>query len=198
MSQNFELSEKDFKTRRLWLIVNFLCSIIFPVIIAVGSLLLSHEGSFWSTLLTLAVTLVFCFFALVVPFYILYHCAYARPGTRLLTWVLVLSPLGMLYNLGVTFKAGWNIGESAWFNLALGMLVFSWTYVLNLRLRRINKLLQAREGDACPEFAQELARMKNVLSLEVLDYAYQQLIAKWPQWKHIAALEYKRKKMLIR
>ncbi len=195
MPQNYPLSEKDFRTRKLWLRVNFFCSLVFPVCAVIGTLLLNHQGSVWMALLSLAVALTVCFFGLAIPFYILYYCAYAKPGTRLLTWVLFLSPLGMLYNLVSTFREGWHIGEGAWLNLALAVVVFSWTYVLNLRLRKINKLLQAQEGYACPEFHQELARMKNVWSLEVLDYAYAQLIQKWPQWKRIAAMEYKIKKL---
>ena len=194
MAHHFELNDKDFKTRKLWLRVNFFCSIVYPVIAAVVLLLLNYQGSFWQTLLTLAMTLVLAFFVLAIPFYILYYCAYAKPGTRLLTWVLCLSPIGIGYNVFNTFKEGWDIGRDAWFTLAVSLVVFSWTYVLNLRLRKINKVLQVQEGYACTEFHQELLLMKNTLSLEVLDYAYHQLVDKWPQWEYISSLEYKRKK----
>ena len=199
MSQNYPLSEKDFRTRRLWLRVNFFCSLVFPVCAVIGTLLLNHQGSVWMALLALAVALIVCFFGARVA--ILHPLLLRLRETRHAPAHLGAFPQSCgecSDNLVSTFREGWHIGEGAWLNLALAGVVFSWTYVLNLRLRKINKLLQVARRVCQPEIHHELTRMKNVLSLEVLDYAYDQLIQKWPQWRRIAAMEYKRKKLTVK
>lgn len=85
------------------------------------------------------------FLGTLLKFYILYYCAYKHPGTKYLTFCLIVGPLQLLKE----FKDL----QADVHPLLLGILVFyfalniAW-YYFGWRLRALNKQLQRQEKDS--------------------------------------------------
>ncbi len=182
------LTKKEMGIRRCWLYyLMFLPTTmaLFYLVASVGAALLNPQLAY------LAVGFVILVIALqFLPAWILYHCAYNKHGTRYLTFILcctAIAPLAFITNIN-------KEGESTLLVLLIALLFLApWMY-LCVRLRQINKLLQAHQVCNCPEFHQALTLMNHSLSLEELDNAFHHIIEKWPQWERNSSMKYKKKK----
>ena len=82
---------------------------------------------------------------LCVDSYILYYCAYKKPGTKLLTFGLIfiaLSWICSIYNLlNGSINHFFNAYTTVLFGIDLALNI--WWFILSLDLRRMNKAMQA-------------------------------------------------------
>jgi hypothetical protein len=73
--------------------------------------------------------------------YLFYRCAYKKPGTRILTFLLFYSPLATVYSSYTLYNTPleviqifpffWTIG-------IIGTILSVWMYVLHWKLRKVN------------------------------------------------------------
>jgi hypothetical protein len=72
--------------------------------------------------------------------YLIYRCAYRRPGTKWLTFGLIVGPLGLA---AAIFMIAKGIYPRSAFWTALDMIISLLCLILNFKLRVINKKIKA-------------------------------------------------------
>jgi len=85
---------------------------------------------------------VFVLFSPLVFNYILYYCAFKKPGTKLLTFVLIFTPISFALMIGVYVFGTVPLPNFRFFELhmAVASVLSIWWYVLNWKLRQLNKI----------------------------------------------------------
>ncbi|HSX11057.1 MAG TPA: hypothetical protein VLF94_05030 [Chlamydiales bacterium] len=77
--------------------------------------------------------------------YLLYHCAFRKSGTKLLTFFLIMTPIGFIFGIRAYFVGKVPLPGSSWLwmyvVLDTGLAV--WFYLLSWKMRAINKRRQA-------------------------------------------------------
>ncbi len=183
------LTQKEMLIRKFWLYYLMFLPTALAVIwlitaVGVGFNPYSQQTFLAIGFITAVIMLQF------LPTWILYHCAYKKHGTRYLTLNLCLSllfPLSFLVNMD-------KIGKLNPFGLLVMILLWAlWVY-LCVKLRNINKLLQANRGCNCPEYHQQIALLNESVSLEDLDTAFYRIMEKWPQWGRHSSMNYKKRR----
>lgn len=77
--------------------------------------------------------------------YIIYRCAYRKPGTKLLTFLMVIGPIVYLGSLAAYFFGKIPIPPNTWWYWPYNVLDYAlvaWWYLLHWKLRPINKRMQ--------------------------------------------------------
>ena len=137
------MSEKDNKVRRQWLIVVFL-SLLIAAFNAVMRFRYDHSLDFFPlarygfAFFSMAGALAFAYSA--------YYCAYKKPGTKLLVFCLLITTLSFISTLIFYLQGKLHppayipyYGTYAITTQGLGL----WWMILCLKMRKINKRLQA-------------------------------------------------------
>jgi hypothetical protein len=130
--KHFSPHEKSIKKQ--WLALSIIAILAWPLVTLGFMTYLSQKehvpaGVYW----------VYCIVALitVLVFYVLYRCAYVKPGIRFLTFCLIVGPL---LKLKATVDALSTSHDHVTLNaLAVNLGFYAWWYVLSLKLRKINK-----------------------------------------------------------
>lgn len=82
-------------------------------------------------------------FAIMTPIelWLIWHCAYRKPGTKLLTFWLFFSPLEWLISMVMALKESnpWMIGF-----IPVDTSIFLWCYLMSIKVRNINKTINER------------------------------------------------------
>jgi hypothetical protein len=124
------------KIRRQWLIATICILVVYPIGLLATFALFSIWVSFpEGTLARLAISAAPQAFWMAV----IWHCAYRRHGTGLLTFCIAMLPIRILALLIITvFHFGvWTVGE-----LIINLALVGWWFAVSLRLRRLNLQLQ--------------------------------------------------------
>ncbi len=136
------MNENEVITRKQWL----------TVLIASGVLNLCYFASQtpgnpaysqfpeWVSYLILAINGL----SLLLFSYIFYRCIYRKPGTKLLMFILITAPIAMFAAiLGyISGKVPLPSNTWLWAHTLVSNVLGVWWYILNLKMRRINKKLQ--------------------------------------------------------
>lgn len=77
--------------------------------------------------------------------YIVYHCAYKKMGTKLLTFLLIVTPIALGASLAVYFMGTVQWPRDLWVRayMVVSTALSVWWYVLNWKMRALNKSLRA-------------------------------------------------------
>jgi len=140
MSAEF-LTENDLKIRKQWLIVLIISAIVdlFNES-SKGLLKLSLNSLSWERYIDSYTT------ALILLFlsYVMYHCAYKKPGTKLLTLSIILARIQFV---GLFIHLIWDqptyTASILQVPLLLSYALDIWGYFLNVKMRKINNRLKA-------------------------------------------------------
>lgn len=128
MSNQYVLTPTEKKIRKQWLVLMlFLLATSFLLyffnLLALGFPTLSENPFAYLNFISL------------FPFIWLYVCGYRAHGTKLLTFIFVMFPLGFIKEIELSL-------QSLDFDLIIGVLAFApfkiWYYVKNIQLRRMN------------------------------------------------------------
>jgi hypothetical protein len=125
------MSEKDQLIRKMW--------IVSSIVIHLGTLFLTYiQNVNWvgKELLFYAYSAFFTLFST----YLYYRCAYKKPGTKLLTYMLFAMPIFLLFN-GIQVATG-HLSFLLSSLHPLQLIPMIWLYILSWKLRKINKKLQ--------------------------------------------------------
>src|SRR5579885_2125312 len=133
-----QFDEKEKRTRTHWLIVTLFSSFFYPLFTSLfhtnvpvkESIFYMHEYFQFSFIAT----------ATLLPLWLLYHCAYKKQGTRLLTFWLIMSFLGTFLVAILVFRKPLGILEMIQ-NIMEAITSIYWC-ILSLKLRKINKKYQ--------------------------------------------------------
>ena len=90
----------------------------------------------------------------ILSLWLIWYCAYKNPGTRLLTFWLVMSPIKRITNIGQ--KLSEPSGVLIIIALVIENGIFLWWYLLSLKLRKINK---ARQKDKLVSTQSDLTKI---------------------------------------
>jgi hypothetical protein len=130
------MTVKDKKIRKLWL--------ISYLIITLANLVYSQiiQREFY-TLTGMYFWIPFIIMIITTPtiLYLYYYCAYKKPGTKLLTFSLVVAPVFLILNVVLLLMGKISFAESG-FN-PLQLIPTIWLYVLTWKTRAINKKIQS-------------------------------------------------------
>ncbi|HEY5235512.1 MAG TPA: hypothetical protein VIJ14_04990 [Rhabdochlamydiaceae bacterium] len=132
MSHSLNPHEKSL--RKQWLVISIIAILAWPLITLGFMSFISRKehvpaGVYWVYFGVALLT--------VLLFYVLYRCAYVKPGIRFLTFVLIVGPL---LKLKATFDA-LKVGHDhvTLIALAVNLGFYAWWYILSLKLRKMNK-----------------------------------------------------------
>ena len=131
-NSSFEIKEK--KIRRTWVLAFFInCFIELSAVVTIFDIDPNIEEAFLKRITIISLTAL-----LGIIIWVIYHCAYKKKGTGLLTFIVFFSPLQMINSFA---KEG--IDLSPLFFLDLAWFGFYWfsTY----RLRKVNYEVRARQ-----------------------------------------------------
>jgi hypothetical protein len=132
MSHSFNPHEKS--VRKLWLVISVIAILAWPLITLGFMTFLSRKehvpaSIYWIYVIVALVT--------VGVFYLLYRCAYVKPGTRFLTFVLIVGPLLKLKATVDALRMGHD--HVTLIALVVNLGFYAWWYYLSLKLRQMNK-----------------------------------------------------------
>jgi hypothetical protein len=135
MSHAFTPQERSLRMQ--WLIISLIAILAWPLITLgfMGYIATKHHvpGNLIWVYLTVAVITV-------LVFYILYRCSYVKPGTKFLTFCLIVGPLLKLKATVDALRTGHDYVTLI--ALAVNLGFYIWWYVLSLRLRKMNKRIK--------------------------------------------------------
>ena len=132
MSHSFNPHEKFLKKQ--WLVISIIAILAWPLITLGFMTFISRKEHILAEIywIYLAVALL-----TVLIFYLLYRCAYVKPGIRFLTFVLIVGPLLKLKATIDALKVGHD--HVTLIALAVNLGFYAWWYILSLKLRKMNK-----------------------------------------------------------
>ena len=132
MSHSFNSHEKSL--RKQWLVISIIAILAWPLITLGFMSFISRKehvpaGVYWVYFAVALLT--------VLIFYVLYRCAYVKPGIRFLTLVLIVGPLLKLKATIDALRVGHD--HVTLIALAVNLGFYAWWYILSLKLRKMNK-----------------------------------------------------------
>jgi hypothetical protein len=182
----FEISQKEINQRSDWLIATIASFGLCPLLAITSFAKLSENTDLFNNIWY---QLAASTFGSLVSFWLIWHCAYKKPGTKLLTSCLILAPIDALLLALNLFQEPWNIWNTV-VNV-INASIFLWWYIQCIKLKRINKKIQLQSH---PEYVESLQLLKGQTSRESLDHEFFKLIRTWPQFERTSSKEYKLKK----
>jgi hypothetical protein len=135
MAHAFTPKEKSL--RKLWLIVSVIAILAWHIITLIFMAYVSMKEHIPQGVFSvyIAVALI-----TVLLFYILYKCAYVKPGIRFLTFCLIVGPLLKLKATIDALRVGHD--HVTLIALIVNLGFYAWWYFLSLKLRKMNKQIQ--------------------------------------------------------
>jgi hypothetical protein len=132
MSHSLNPHEKSLKKQ--WLVISIIAILAWPLITLGFMTFLSRKehipaGVYWVYFIVALLT--------VLVFYVLYRCAYVKPGIRFLTLLLIVGPLLKLKATIDALRVGHD--HVTLIALAVNLGFYAWWYILSLKLRKMNK-----------------------------------------------------------
>lgn len=132
MTAGFTPQEKSL--RKQWLIVSLLAIIGLPLV-TLGMMV------YMAVRVPVSAEIFYVYFAVIaltiLTFYILYRCAYKKPGIRFLIFCLIIGPLLKIQGAVNAFRVEHD-GLTV-FAVIFNLAFFVWWYVLSLKMVKINK-----------------------------------------------------------
>lgn len=132
-----EFKGEEKSLRKQWLIITVMAFLAWPLFKLglagswmIKDLIKDHQ------ILSLG---IFISFALIIVllFYVLYRCAYVKPGIRYLTFLLIIIPVQLMFNIMDIIRIGDNGVILA--SLLVDFGLNAWWYLLSWKLRKVNK-----------------------------------------------------------
>jgi hypothetical protein len=132
MSRSLNSHEKSL--RKQWLVISIIAILAWPLItLGFMTFISSKEhipaAVYWVYFVVAVLT--------VLVFYLLYRCAYVKPGIRFLTFVLIVGPLLKLKATVDALRVSHD--HVTLIALAVNLGFYAWWYFLSLKLRQMNK-----------------------------------------------------------
>lgn len=152
-TSNNVITTSENRIRKHWLISTASISVIFPLALFVFLCFLSaHITISHDELKDLLREPLVDAFKGSFSMWLIWFCAYRKPGIKLLTVWLIMTPIWMLAS---TMKC---LMESSdlWTVIAIlvEFLIFLWWYVLSFKLRAVNKVIKKRPPLITPDLGQ--------------------------------------------
>ena len=143
MNFQYDFTEKQKALRKEWLLLTIMLYFVFMPF-RIGHLILNPDpaqnpAADREPYFILTMVIVYAFFSFLY-FYVLYRCAYKKPGTRYLTVLLVITAVGILRELGSISKSLSMLDQCL---SVVSLLAYSWWCVLSYRLRELNHKIKA-------------------------------------------------------
>ena len=132
MSHAFTPKEKSL--RKQWLVLTVISILIWPLVTLIMLAMIAKKEQIPSNAFSyIAVGIAFTF----VVFYLLYRCAYVKPGLRFLTLVMIIGPLLKIKGMVDVLKSEHD--RVAFISILLNVAVYAWWYYLSFKLWKMNK-----------------------------------------------------------
>lgn len=132
---------KESKTRKRWMFA--FCANYFLYWLSIVSTVFPIDSPNEEPLIGLAAIIPYTILTGIIA-WIVYHCAYKKKGTGLLSWIVIMSPLLLIRDLAMGGFAKEEMDISMWCAAACGFALFGFYWFSSLRLRRINYEVKAR------------------------------------------------------
>ncbi len=136
LTPSFE--EKEKTTRKKWL-VTFLSNYAFYWISCAFLMVFFGEASKKELAYRLGLFISLTLF-IGMMMWVIYHCAYKKKGTRLLSWIVIVAPIQTVLSVA---KEGFN--PSTWYFTAFDLILFGFFWFNSLHLRKINLEIKTRK-----------------------------------------------------
>ena len=182
-------SEIDKKIRKHWLYATIVSFWIYPLI--------AFSVAFFQLQATFALHdlyLIYSFIAIMVliQFYLVYRCAYKKPGYRLLQVVIVLSSCNTFRLNVMTLLDSFDLTSVLYAVLDIG--ICAWWCIQSYKLIRMNKALKILNSQPPQEYFDSLVSMNESESMAILDIRFSAIMKSWPQFEAASSREYEKKK----
>ncbi len=128
---------KEKSLRKQWLVFSLIAIVAWPIV-TLGFLAYVN----FKTAVPASIYFVYISVILITAavFYILYKCAYKKPGIRFLTFCLIVGPLLKLQGAVGTLKQAHD--NTTLLALIINLAFYAWWFILSLKLRKMNKAIQ--------------------------------------------------------
>jgi len=180
--KKFSLEIHEEKIRRHWYICLWILT-LYPVVVALFGLILGTTTHILDkeSIRDIIKSLINSFASL--PFaYLLYFCAYKKPGTVFLTLNLICTPLLLCWDLSKKTLPTDNFGfYLSLIIISLDVGLTAWWFVLSLKLRKINKKIQNQILKSSPAYSHALSILSAAVNLEDLQSKFLILLNESPQ-----------------
>lgn len=182
MAQSLKFTEKEKKIRRNWLAATYLLYIGVPILCLLLLLLFG----------TITPEFIGETSAVFIGFWWIYHCAYKKHGTALLTFALISAPIYFVRDIIPMFTKGGPL----FICIALFFTIIEvWYFVASLRLRKVNARLEPQTS--FPGYNEDVFSLREITSFKSLEICYQSLLEKWPEHEKISSKEYEHQKTIL-
>lgn len=142
----YKMNQKEEKERKHWLLVTSFYLVFYPILVlailaVISEMVPALEKWFYESLVDILSGLLLG----LIQLWLIWRCAYKKPGTALLTVWLVTAPI---LNLSSVAKS--LLGSCDVWSIVLAIcdiVVCAWWYILSLKLRKLNKKLQVPQKE---------------------------------------------------
>lgn len=186
------LDQKEEKIRRNWLLITVFYFLFFPSSCFVFSagLLLSKSQMYRAVNDALSSFFIFGFIFL----WPIWHCAYKKHGTMLLTCCLASIPYQLCSFVLTSCVCKCSSEDDFWLLVVYSVMYILWC-ISSIRLKKINKKIQVwkiqNEMENCLEYIQSLESLKAALNIEDLNNLFYETIQSWPRFEKFTSIEYR-------
>ncbi|MDR3623606.1 MAG: hypothetical protein P4L16_00495 [Chlamydiales bacterium] len=181
MKQQYPFTKDDLRLKRQWLIAFALPNLLCLLLLIFSLFAVKTFEDLFKVIIS-----VITF----IPPYLLYNCAYRRPGTRLLTFNLITTMPIMLIPVFFAFK-NLLLQEA----VVVSFIVLSytvWISIASIKLRRIN--LRVRKELIKAQAVDDIAEINKITNLDDLKSAVDALICKSPRLQPVLLEAFEDKK----
>lgn len=178
----YMISPEDQAIRKKWLFF-----LILNVLFIISTSLIEVD---FSKEKIISAALAIIFFS--SSFYIMYHCAYKKMGTKWLTFSLVLNVICLPMGLGILFMEEIDLITKI-IQLMTIPLTFGYIFYSN-KLRRVNKKISKEKLLLIPEYVENLQILKSATSKEDLKLRFAKIVREDPAISFLIKKDYKRLK----
>lgn len=123
------------KFRKKWLISSITYQLILPLIFTIGFFIYLNIATDFQTSISIINNFLFFLIPSALIFLWLFYCAYKKNGTKLLTFFLIVTPLGWLRE----FTEAYSFDPIYFIFMITSIPFFIWWYKDCLYLRALNK-----------------------------------------------------------
>lgn len=143
------LDKQDRKTRKQWIVLLFLQYLFFPLSLVIGLFVICRVLPVQIPRIIVEIAVQNGFYG-ILSFWVLWFCAYRRPGIIALTLSLIFTPIQTVLLIYSRFPLLKDFDLLSFCILFFNILFTTLIYILTLRVRKINKSIRNSRSPSDP------------------------------------------------
>lgn len=134
------INQSEGRFRKHWLL-STACFVIFCPLVLFAFRTIAYGDAFLPKHLLFVAPITYIIRG-VICLMIIWHCAYRKCGTKLLTFLLIVCPFKILSSIQQFLKKPFDVWDVV--ILSIEIALFLWWFLLSLKMKTVNKAIQGR------------------------------------------------------